>query len=286
MTWSRVPAIGLFIAAFVQLGLFVLFVGLTVTGVAGPAGTPLLITGAILGVIGLILLYAGRRMLHRYKEAQRLRAEGVDGQAQIMEMSQTGVTMNDQPQIQLRLMVTTPVHGSYEKIVREYVPLMQLGRLSNGLPLPVKVDRNNRENLIIDWSNGGMPGMVGVPGMAGMPGMGAMPGMAGKAGMPLPPLPDPAQADAVKQRLLATGMPGVARVLSVNYTGQLDGQGRPVYEVHLHIEVDGKPPMTGPARFGVPPERVSVMQVGGMIPLRVDPANPAMMAADWDRVPS
>jgi len=268
MTWSRGPAIGLFIGAFVQLGLFVLFVGLFATGAAGPAGLPLLLTGIVLGVVGVILALVGRRMLHRYNEAQRLRAEGVDGQAQIMEMGQTGVTMNDQPQIRLRLMVTTPVHGTYEITLKEYVPLMLLGRLSNGLPLPVKVDRNNRENLVIDWSSGGVP-------VVAMAGVGAMPPM---------PAPDPAQADAIKQRLLATGTPGVARVLSVNYTGQLDGQGRPVYEVQLHIQVDGRAPMTGPARFGVPPERVSVMQVGGVIPLRVDPANPAMMAADWDRV--
>jgi hypothetical protein len=210
-------------------------------------------------------------MLRRYNEAQRLRAEGVDGQAQIMEMSQTGVTMNDQPQIRLRLMVTTPEHGTYEITVKEYVPLMLLGRLSNGLPLSVKVDRTNRENLVIDWSGGGAVAVMPVGMPMGMP-----------AGMP--PAPDPAQADAIKQRLLATGLPGTARVLSVNYTGQLDGQGRPVYEVQLHIQIDGRAPMTGPARFGVPPERVSVMQVGGVIPLRVDPANPAMMAADWDRV--
>jgi hypothetical protein len=30
--------------------------------------------------------------------------------------------MNDQPQVRMRLMVTAPGHGTYEKTVKEYVP--------------------------------------------------------------------------------------------------------------------------------------------------------------------
>jgi hypothetical protein len=220
------------------------------------------ITAVILGLAGIGLLFGGRGMLRRYNEAQRLRAEGVAGQAQVLEMSQTGVTMNDQPQFRMRLMISAPGHDTYEKIVKEYIPLIMLGRLGTGEPLPVRVDPNNRDNLIIDWSSAG-PVRVGH--------------------VPIAPGPSPAEADAIKQRVLATGVPATARVLTVNYTGQLDEQGRPVYDVQLHIQVDGRPPMTGPARIGVPLEHVSSMQVGAVIPLKVDQFNPAVMAADWDR---
>jgi hypothetical protein len=267
MTWSRTPAIGALIAAFVQFAVVILFVILIVTGVAGAGAMGLGITAVIMGLVGTILLFVARGMLRRYNEAQRLRVEGVAGQAQVLEMSQTGVTMNDQPQIRIRLMISAPGHGTYEKTVKEYVPLIMLGRLSSGAPLPVRVDPNDRENLIIDWSGGGGVQVVQMPMTAA----------------PMGPGPSPADADAIKQRVLATGIPATARVLTVNYTGQLDEQGRPVYDVQLHIQVDGRPPMTGPARIGVPLERVSSMQVGAMIPLKVDQFNPAVMAADWAR---
>jgi hypothetical protein len=49
----------------------------------------------------------------------------------------------------------------------------------------------------------------------------------------------------------------------------------------LHIQVDGRPPATGPGRFGVPLEHVSVMRPGGALRLTVDPDNPAVVAVDW-----
>lgn len=85
--------------------------------------------------------------------------------------------------------------------------------------------------------------------------------------------------------LLRTGVPAMARVLSASFTGQLDDRGRPVYDVQMHLEVGGQPPVAGPGRFAVPADRVAVMQPGGLVPVKVDPHNAATMAADWDRLP-
>jgi nitrate reductase gamma subunit len=90
MTWRRSPAIGVLITAFVKFAVVVLFVVLIATGVAGAGALGLGITAVVLGLVGTVLLFAGRRMLHRYREAQRLRVDGVAGQAQVLELSQTG----------------------------------------------------------------------------------------------------------------------------------------------------------------------------------------------------
>jgi hypothetical protein len=231
------------------------------------------LTAAILGGLGVLLLLWGRRMRRGYQEAQRLKTQGIPGQARIVGMRQTGVTMNEQPQIELTLEVTTSMQGPYQVVVKEWVPLMMLGRLSSGLPLPVKVDPMNPNSLVIEWESA-----LG----AGTP-MGA--GI--EAPMTPPPEADttqysPVAREAEKERLLASGVAGTATVVSATPTGQTDTEGRPVYDLVLTIQVPGQPPMQGPARTGIPQERVDQLEPGDTVPLKVDPSNPTVMTVDWD----
>jgi hypothetical protein len=215
--------------------------------------------------------------------------QGVSGTATILGMRQTGAQLNDQPQIELRLQVSTQMHGAYEVTLKEWVPLMLLGTLSSGRPLPVKVDPANPQRVIIEWeSAGGSAAPV-----AGMPtgGFGAP-----AAGMPIaaPVMPGVGPSDAgyaagapadpsdVKKRLLETGVSGTAKVMSSVPTGQTDAEGRPMYSMTLQIEVEGHPPMQGPAVVGIPPERAEQLEVGDSVPIKADPNNPSMMAVDWE----
>ncbi|MER7003440.1 hypothetical protein ABT297_10385 [Dactylosporangium sp. NPDC000555] len=95
---------------------------------------------------------------------------------------------------------------------------------------------------------------------------------------------DPAEAARDKAHILATGVSGTVRVLSAEFAGSLDERGRPVYSAQLHIQVEGRDPVAGPAVFAVPLERVSVMRPGGVIPIKADPYDPRKFAADWDRL--
>jgi hypothetical protein len=223
------------------------------------------LTAAILGGLGILLFLWARRMLAGYKEAQRLRVQGVPGTARILAMAQTGMYLNEQPQVELTLEVTSSVQGPYQVVVKEWVPLIMLGRLSSGAPLPVKVDPMNPNNLVIEWDSSLAPAGASSP----------------------PPEADTtaysAEArEAEKERLLATGMAGTATVLSATPTGQSDSEERPVYDLMLRIEVPGRDPMQGPARTGIPQERVDQLEPGDTVPLKVDPANPAVMTVDWD----
>jgi hypothetical protein len=272
ITWSGRAYKWLYFTAILELILAAVFLVIGLTNDILRGGFTL--TAAFLGLTGIGLFLWGRRWAKGYKDAQRLRTSGVPGQATIQGMRQTGVYLNEQPQIELNLQVQTQMHGPYQVTVREYVPLMLLGTLSSGRPLPVKVDPADPQKLVIEWEramSGGMP-------MGGM-----------TPGMPVTPSPsadstqyDPQARQAEKERLLATGVAGKATVVSSRATGRTDSEGRPVYDLMLTIEIPGQQPIQGPARTGVPPERVSQLEAGDTVAIKSDRANPTMMTIDWE----
>jgi hypothetical protein len=233
------------------------------------------LTAGILALVAVGLLIWGRKWSRGYAEAQRIKNQGVAGQAKITGMRQTGVYVNEQPQIELQLQVQDQMYGSRQITVKEYVPLMMLGTLSSGRPLPVKVDPANPNNIVIEWESalsGGMPMGMG----AGMP----------TAPVTQPPSGDSTQYDpqarqAEKERLLATGVSGKATVTSARDTGDVDSEGRPVYDLMLAIEIPGRQPMQGPARTGVPADRVDRLEPGDTVAIKADPNNPTVMTIDW-----
>ena len=270
VTWSGSPAKWLWFTAILELVLAGVFV---VLGFALPeASGGMLLTGAILGATGALLALWARRWSRAFAEAQRIKATGVSGSARIVGMRQTGVSMNDQSQVELNLEVTTSMQGPYQVVMKEYVPLMLIGTLSSGLPLPVKADPADPNHVIIEWESALSGGMTGAPAVGGP----AMSARADSSHM------DPGLRQAEKERLLASGIRGTATVLSSNATGQTDPEGRPVYDLMLRIEIPGRGPVQGPARAGVPPERVDRLEAGDTVTIKADPANPTSMTIDWD----
>jgi hypothetical protein len=160
------------------------------------------------------------------------------------------------------------MHGAYEVTRKEVVPLIMLGRLTSGQPLPVKVDSANPQNLVVEWESA-----LTAPAAAFGAGLAA----------PLPAPPSSADVKGEKERLLRTGVAGTATILQCQALGLFDGEGRAVYDLVLQIEVPGQPPAQGPARVGVPKEREQRFRVGERLPIKADPAQPGRMAVDWDR---
>lgn len=265
VTWSGRAYKWLYVTAALELVLAAVFFFIGMNNAVVRSGFYL--TAAILGVLGILLFLWGRRWARGYREAQRLRVQGVPGQAQVVGMRQTGVSMNEQPQIELNLSVQTEMHGAYPVTVKEYVPMMLLGTLSSGRPLPVKVDPANPQRLVIEWESAMSMPMGGTP----------------VSQMPQPPAPLPrAEADAEKQRILATGISGTARIVSTVPTGNVDDQGQPIHTMMLVIEIPGRDPIQGPAMAGIPPERAEQLEAGDEVPVKGDPNDPTKVAIDWD----
>ncbi|WP_433609249.1 hypothetical protein ACQP2P_37780 [Dactylosporangium sp. CA-139114] len=257
MTTSRGPAIIMYLVGAFEFVLGAVF--FSVGNFVPEVRTTFMLVGGGLAGTAVILILVGTRLHRRFREAQEVRERGVRGTAQVLGARQTGVYLNEQPQVALQLRITAPGHGTYDTTVKEYVPLVATGMLGTGRPLTVLVDPLDPARVVIEWSF--------APAQAAAP-----------------PAAPPAASAFAKEKILATGLPGTIRVLAAEFAGSLDEQGRPVYSTQLHITVEGRAPVAGPAVFAVPLDRVSVMQPGGVIPIKADPSDPMRFAADWDRL--
>jgi hypothetical protein len=128
-----------------ELALSLFFFAIAIKQPEARAG--MLVTGVVLGLIGVILLAVG----YRAHQKDLLHATGLDGEARIMGLTQTGIWMNNNPYVKLDLVITVPGHPPYEVKHGEIVPQVLLGRLTSGDPLHVKVDPNKPSHFVIEW---------------------------------------------------------------------------------------------------------------------------------------
>ena len=109
----------------------------------------ILIAAGILGSTGIVLVAVAVVLLRRAAATDRISAMGVVGTGQIMGLRQTGVLINDQPQVEMDLLVTVMGRSPYRAKVKEIVPLIMLNRLQG--TLPVRVDPARPESIVVQW---------------------------------------------------------------------------------------------------------------------------------------
>jgi hypothetical protein len=159
---SIVGVVIMFFVALLMFGMAALFFAIGQS--SRLLNTSFTITAAGLAVTGLILLVVAFKMRGSRANAQRLRATGIPGQAQIVGLAQTSMMVNYQPVVELQLQVATGTFPPYVVTRREIVPQIMLGRLTSGQPLPVMVDPANPQNLVILWESAlNVPGGFGAP---------------------------------------------------------------------------------------------------------------------------
>jgi hypothetical protein len=310
-------AIGIF--ELVLAAGFVLFLG----GLT-EAGGGMTLTGMILGGVGIVLMLAGLRWMRSAAKKDRISATGVAGTGQIVGLGQTGVTVNDQPQVELDLLVTIPGRSPYRAKVKEIVPLIMLSRLQG--TLPVRVDPASPETIVVQWDQpniamegleglnldeiarsgrviyaAGAPGGLGGAGGLGDPGRSGSPGstvdetlgqvaaaMAAAGGGTAPVFGQAAQSgytvEELRAWLRANGLPGTARIDRLDDSGQTVGDER-LFTMTTTVNVAGWAPfVTGPSAAMVPLAKVGRIAVGVALPVRVAPDNRDMLMFEWDRI--
>lgn len=264
------------------------------------AGGAMQLTGALLGGVGIILVAVGLLWMRSAAKKDRISATGVAGTGRIMSLGQTGMTVNDQPQVELDLLVTIPGRSPYRAKVKEIVPLIMLNRLQG--TLPVRVDPAEPETVVVQWDqpNVGMDGLEGVDGLEGIerregPGSAAdetlaqvAAAMAAAGGVAAPVFGEAAQAgftmEQLRAWLRANGVAGTARIDRLDDSGQTVGDER-LFTMTTTVSVPGWPPfVTGPSAAMVPLEKVGRVAVGVALPVRVAPDNRNMLMFEWDRI--
>lgn len=281
MTWSKRPARWLLFAGVFELVLAAAFVGLAMSVPAAAPG--LYPTAGILALTGVGLLLWGRAATRSYEHAQDLRTNGIAAQAAIVSMRQTGMQMNEQPQVELELRYDVPGKGTHTTVRKEYVPLMLLGLLTNGIPLPIKVDPNDPRDIAIEWDLAGAAGTPVAPGGSAVPvGGSAGPTMTLGGGTGPGGIPDAGQIERARGRFRATGIDGTATLESAQVTA-LEVADNTVFQVTLTVHLPGREPFQVAHMALIPAAHSDRMVVGSTLPVKVDRDDEKTVMIDWDR---
>ena len=134
-------------------GIIGLAVGVaSVLATAGPEGK-YIAAGMILFFGGLFyLLY--RLIFKPMINTSRLQKTGIAAVATILEVRDTGVTINNSPQVKLILELKNSFGQKYTTQTRVLVPRINPGAYRPGMTIAVKVDPKNEQNVVIDYSGG------------------------------------------------------------------------------------------------------------------------------------
>lgn len=132
-------------------GIIGLLVGVgAVVATAGP-------TGIYIG-LGMLVLFGGmfylfyRIFFKPMINASRLQKTGLTGKAKVLEVRDTGVTINNHPQVKLILEVKNEFGQTYTTETRVLVSRINPGIYMAGMELPVKIDPKNEMNVVVDFS--------------------------------------------------------------------------------------------------------------------------------------
>ena len=277
----------------------------------------LIITGGFMALVGIVLIVIGIIVGRRAAATDALLATGTPGTATITGLTQTGMYVNENPQIRMQLLVSLPGQTPYATQHTEIVPLMLLGRLNSGAPLNVRVDPMNLNRVAVDWSSSGFSGSTSMIDGVAMPmgGVGAVPvsgaSSAAATGATGAPAMDESLAQ-VQAAMAASGMTAAAPFQTAaqgNYTveqlraylrasGQdasaaidkLDDSGKVVGDEHLFtmemtLKIPGQPDRKLPSSAAmVPAAKAHRLFQGMTVPVKYEATNPNLLMVDWEKV--
>lgn len=80
----------------------------------------------------------------------RLQKTGLPGKAKILEVHDTGITINNNPQVKLVLEIKNNFGQVYRATCRTLVSRINPSFFQPGMELSVKIDPNNEQRIVID----------------------------------------------------------------------------------------------------------------------------------------
>jgi hypothetical protein len=302
---------------FLMGGIFlVVGVGLIVgLGSIPFAGGAMVMTGGIFGVVGVILIVAGIFASRSASRTTQILQTGIPGTATITGLTQTGVYLNENPQIAMNLLVQLPGEVPYAANVKQVVPLMLLGRLSSGAPLSVRVDQLDRSKIEIDWDSTGFAAspqaaaamanaqqmsasQAAPPAAAGTLAGASGPdeslaqvqaALAGTGGMAVAsPFSQAGQANYTVEQLRAylrqNGLQAQAHIDKLEDTGQTVGDER-VFKMEMTLNIAGQAAQKLPASAAMVPVAKAHKLFQGMdVPVRYAAENHDLLMVEWDKI--
>jgi hypothetical protein len=104
----------------------------------------------IMAVSLIPMIFILRKVFGNLSQTKALLATGEPGQAKILQLWDTGVTMNDNPQVGLLLEVQTPNRPPYQVQTQCFVSRLKIPQVQVGNTVPVKIDRQDQTKIALD----------------------------------------------------------------------------------------------------------------------------------------
>ncbi len=142
------------------LSLFSISASLVVAAVFVPPARGLFAVFAvfffIFGIFGLVLKMLARAVLKNQAESQdrleQVRSNFHDAQVTLVGLEDTGMTINNDPRVRVVLDVTSKGYSTTKLERVETISRVFMGMLAIDKVYKAKVDPDNGENVIVDWS--------------------------------------------------------------------------------------------------------------------------------------
>lgn len=233
---------------------------------------PIVVVVIIAVVFGLVFL----PMIRGSMRSSKLMQTGVSAQAQILKVWQTGMSVNDQPQLGMLLQVQ-PTDGTppFQAEAKKVVPLVQIPQFQPGGMLEVKYDPANPKEVALAAILTGGQGMMGGMQM-GAPAMMAAPALNPQATEQML-----MQLQAMHEQVIKTGAQAPAKVVQYMPMNITVNGNNPVVNLMLEVQPAGGAPFNAMVQ-GVPVAEASIpkYQPGQMITVRYMPNDQLQVAVE------
>lgn len=208
--------------------------------------------------LGMLVIFGGmfylfyRLFFKPMINANRLQKIGIPGKATILEVKDTGVTINNNPQVKLMLEVKNSFGQKYTTQCRVLVSRINPNMFMPGMEVPVKIDPRNEQNVVIDFS-----GSTAASNSISSPNAEVM-----KAELE--------QLQKDNEALLASGRPARAIVKKYTWLGAYVNGNNPYVELEVEVLPENTSSFSGKARGVIGEAAVSKFQPGEEIFVKYD----------------
>lgn len=226
----------------------------------------------VVGIMGTVFwkVLFGPMML-----SNRLAKNGYATNARVVQVSDTGVTVNNAPQVKLLLEVTPPNGTTYLVETKQLISRLQTSMFQPGMMVPVLIDLNDKNSIVLNYE-GVNPG----GGQANSPSSGSVP-VGPWAGM--------SQADAerklvdndaVVKELLKYGTSSKAIVTKYTWLGIYVNGQNPAVELEVQVTPSNIPAFSAKTIGVIMEQSVPKFQPGEEIYVKYDPNMPSKVTIE------
>lgn len=208
--------------------------------------------------LGMLVLFGGmfylfyRLFFKPMINASRLQKTGITGKAKILEVKDTGVTINNNPQVKLVLEIKNSFGQKYTTQCRVLVSRLNPSVYRPGMELPVLIDPKNELNVVPDLRGGTRStGTVAQPDTAILQA-------------------DLEQMQKDNESISLSGRPARAIIKKYTWLGANVNGNNPYVELELEVLPDNAPSFSGKAKGVIAETSVSKYQPGCTVYVKYD----------------